>query len=429
MIRTTNGLPTSPTFKKATVSGLPSSVLNAEDKDRANLFAWRGQFTPELVDALLDEYGPTKGCVLDPFVGSGTVLIESARHGLAAIGAEINPAAALLAQTYEFANLSVRAREDCLAQVRDSLQFNIGDDLPLFQTGKVSPRAPIGSQLLNSIAALDGPAARRLMAALIISLDVGVGDIEFDKVLSYWRKLQAIVRSLPVTSQPIRALVADARDLPIPSGSIDFVLTSPPYINVFNYHQNYRQAAEALGCSPLVVAGSEIGSNRKFRQNRFLTVVQYCIDMALALQESVRVGKPGARSIYIVGRESNVRRVPFYNADLVALLAESALGFRVTLRQERVFKNRFGSRIYEDLLHLEHPQETRTTEYVVLKAREVAHSALLDAVSRASQDVLLGLGDAIEQVHSVQASPGFTAEGALSGFILHDIRESTIHSY
>ena len=65
----------------------------------------------------------------------------------------------------------------------------------------------------------------------------------------------------------------------INNDSIDFVITSPPYINVFNYHQNYRKSVEATGFNVLEVARSEIGSNRKFRSNRFLTVIQYALDI------------------------------------------------------------------------------------------------------------------------------------------------------
>ena len=58
---------------------------------------------------------------------------------------------------------------------------------------------------------------------------------------------------------------ADARALPVESGSADLVLTSPPYINVHNYNQKYRRSVEALEWDILAVARSEIGSNRQNR--------------------------------------------------------------------------------------------------------------------------------------------------------------------
>lgn len=50
---------------------------------------------------------------------------------------------------------------------------------------------------------------------------------------------------------------------PNPAIPFGLVLTSPPYINVYNYHQQYRASAEALGWDLLEVAKTEIGSNRK----------------------------------------------------------------------------------------------------------------------------------------------------------------------
>lgn len=56
---------------------------------------------PQLQGALLDdviEVDPTVSSVLDPFMGSGTVLLESARRGLSFTGADINPLAVMLSE-------------------------------------------------------------------------------------------------------------------------------------------------------------------------------------------------------------------------------------------------------------------------------------------------------------------------------------------
>src|SRR5947208_12976005 len=115
---------------------------------------------------------------------------------------------------------------------------------------------------------------------------------------------------MPYTKASLKFFNCDARRLPIQDGLIGLVITSPPYINVFNYHQQYRASVEALGWDLLEVARSEIGSNRKHRGNRFLTVIQYCLDMTDAILELRRVCTDGARIILVVGRESNVRKTP-----------------------------------------------------------------------------------------------------------------------
>ncbi len=85
-------------------------VFDIADKTRSNLFKWNGQFSPQFVDALIEKYG--KGCknIFDPFCGSGTVLVEAARHTKSAAGTEINPAAVFIARLYVFCNYSNEER-------------------------------------------------------------------------------------------------------------------------------------------------------------------------------------------------------------------------------------------------------------------------------------------------------------------------------
>ena len=94
---------------------------------------------------------------------------------------------------------------------------------------------------------------------------------------------------------------ADARALPVESGSADLVLTSPPCINVHNYHQKCQRSVEALEWDVLAVARSEIGSNRQNRGTVSSRSLQYSLDMALALREMARVARRGSRLILVLG--------------------------------------------------------------------------------------------------------------------------------
>lgn len=83
---------------------IPPAKLNIVEKTRANPFAWRGQFSPQLIEVLLKAYCLPNSIILDPFVGSGTTLLEAGHLGLEAYGFEINPAAFILSRTYELIN-------------------------------------------------------------------------------------------------------------------------------------------------------------------------------------------------------------------------------------------------------------------------------------------------------------------------------------
>ncbi len=101
---------------------IPESLLNIEEKIRSNLFAWRGQFSPQLIETLLSAYCPPDSIVLDSFAGSGTVLYEAAAMSLAAHGFELNPSAWSFCKLYEFANLPAKAREAPISELRNKIE-------------------------------------------------------------------------------------------------------------------------------------------------------------------------------------------------------------------------------------------------------------------------------------------------------------------
>ena len=376
--------------------------LNIAVKDRANLFPWNGQFSPQLIEAILRTYARPDDLVLDPFLGSGTVLCEAGRLGLPCFGVEINPAAFKMARTYRFLNASPDEREGAFDEIGASLQDVIPDSLPIFRGA-----APeVGSaELQRAVVALSSNPSSEwsaiLLDALIILLDFYKEDSTATRVFATWEKLKATVAVLPSSRAPVGLANTDARSLPLAPSVVDLVVTSPPYINVFNYHQQYRASAEALGWDLLKVARSEIGSNRKNRGNRFLTVIQYCLDLTGVLLELMRVCKPGARMILVVGRESSVRKTRFFNGEIVAALAARCAGLVPEVRQERVFKNRFGALIYEDILHFRNER----SDAELIDPLEIAVAALTAAIEHAPDESKADLMAALGGAANVRPSP------------------------
>ncbi|NEP05987.1 MAG: hypothetical protein F6K25_26685 [Okeania sp. SIO2G4] len=180
---------------------------------------------------------------------------------------------------------------------------------------------------------------------------------------------------------------------------------SIPYINVFNYHQNYRKSAELLGWDLLKIAKSEIGSNRANRGNRFYTVVQYCLDIADTLKELSRVCKKDARLVFVVGYESNVLGVPFDNANIIEKIAIESGLYRKVLRQKRTFKNKFGKIIREDLINFYNLKPELTIESIDAVAREIAMNALKNGISVVSSQNYKSLENAIRKVPYLERTP------------------------
>jgi hypothetical protein len=383
---------------------VPQEKLNIEQRVRASPLPWKGQFSPQFVEVLLATYAEPHMTILDPFAGSGTVLYECGRLGLAGYAVELNPGAMLLSRVYELINVDQRERLAAIHAVTSLLQTITARGVQIF--GAVDPiwGETEHSRLLSAYR--DSASSEQIMLGALLLLS-GMGSDAFTpkSLFSNWSKLRQTCLALPHSAEPLRVINADARHIPLPEHGIDLVLTSPPYINVFNYHQQYRSAVEFLGWDVLSMAKSEIGSNRKHRQNRFLTAVQYCLDLIDTLREISRLARPGCRVIMILGRESTVLGVKIANGELVARLAAIAGGMQVTLRQERVFTNRYGERIVEDILHLESPQAFPPN--ATAKALEVGVATLKDLLPTASAEAANLIAEAVEQSAHIRSSPTY----------------------
>lgn len=375
-------------------------------RERTSIYPWRGQFSPGLVELLLDAYARPGDVVLDPFVGSGTTLFEAVRRQHACVGAEINPAAGVYARIACLSGLSTPARQHLLSQAEAMLMRYTGQFRELSLLTLASPPRN-HSTLPQAIRHLMAEAAadEGLYAVLAASVMLAMGH---DKNISaeaiereFWRNTR-IVNDLPFTTSPCSFFLTDARDLSLERDTVDLIITSPPYINVFNYHQYHRGAVELLGWDPLRVAQSEIGANRKHRGNRFLTVVQFCLDMFEVFREMRRVLRPTGTSVIVVGHESNVRGVSFNNGILLGILAKGS-GMAIERWQQRKFINRFGKTIYEDIITLTHESGESSLDGDF--ARRVGIWALEREEPMATGDVRTDLRDALSRAAEIAPSP------------------------
>src|SRR3989337_420824 len=62
------------------------------------LHPYLGKFIPQLVEVFLNRHFSPGDCIYDPFVGSGTTLVEAGAFGCDAVGADISAFNCLLAR-------------------------------------------------------------------------------------------------------------------------------------------------------------------------------------------------------------------------------------------------------------------------------------------------------------------------------------------
>ncbi len=394
-------------------SVLSQEKLDVAKKNRSNLFNWRGQFTPQLVEYLLTNFSKPGDVVADPFAGSGTVLLESIGKDVSCYGFEINPAAYAMSRFYSISNLEQATRKEMLGHFEDKVLKLVRPLglLPVFREGD-----NFRDQYLNLIkltgdllASLETKTERVLALNMLFICE---GHKNYNLESSVFTSLSHIKKFallLPFTPQPISAHLGDARTVHLRCNARpNLIITSPPYINVFNYHQNHRAILEAAGWNMLAVARSEFGANRKHRGNRFKTVVQYCLDMEQALCSFWQCLQDNGLVIIIIGRESNVRGAPFYNGKIAKGILESMGGFESVSDYERTFTNKFGEKIKEDIIIY----QKKACPPNASVGKEVAVKHLKVALKSASQSAKGDINDAISEADSITQSPLFALKDA-----------------
>ena len=306
------------------------------------IYPYKGKFHPQLVRALLNVLGLERGeTVLDPFVGSGTTLLEARLLGIHALGFDVSPLCVLVSQVK--ANAA-----DHLAEIEEALQGPGGLDIP--DLGLFTSRAgdvPQSTVVANF----------RRVAYLIALSDAKRRRRDFTQ--AHAKNLERMLRSVRAMTQAVdelglclgRALAAraDARRLPLADNSVHGIITSPPYSVALDYVDNDQQALLTLGWPPDAAREHFIGLRGKAAQRFDL----YVEDMTLALAEMFRVLAPGRGCALVVGNVVQDGQ----EVDTTGRLAEAAqgLGFHLERTLDKIIYGLYNVISREYVLFLRKP--------------------------------------------------------------------------
>jgi hypothetical protein len=167
-----------------------------------------------------------------------------------------------------------------------------------------------------------------------------------------------ISKNQPDRGPATRALLGDARKLPLADGTIDLVLTSPPYLNAIDYMRCSKFSLIWMGYTVSELGGirsESVGtecSDQAARENEdvkriiselHLTptlsarheaiLAHYIDDMMQSVRECARVLASNGKAAYVVG-ENTIRGTFIPNAKIVAAVAERS-GLRAERRRSR----------------------------------------------------------------------------------------------
>jgi hypothetical protein len=164
-------------------------------------------------------------------------------------------------------------------------------------------------------------------------------------------------QSLPQRTKRVFVAERDAKDLPLPSNSIDLIVTSPPYANAIDYMRAHKFSLVWFGHSISALSSLRscyIGSEKvspncsgdlpdkvetailnldQKDKNKSKVLRKYLIEMMGVLSEMHRVLKSGKPAVVVVG-PSSMRGMEILTHEYLAEIGE-AIGFQVAGIQKR----------------------------------------------------------------------------------------------
>lgn len=310
-------------------------------------------FSPELVKHASAESNLRKGAMIfDPFSGSGTVCLSAAQGGFKAKAVEVNPFLAFLGQTK-----LVSCKDESLKKLYEATKLASDSDavtlLESFSTftsksGKEKWLFPFkalraGLAGLSFVEGLDTPEAKLVKLALIGATMDCCNAYKDGKCLRYkrnWRESEASradffdyfdgrirmmrddLRSDNLDSKQCSITRGDSRKIlgDMVSDPFGLILTSPPYLNSFDYSDIYR---------PELFIGGFVNSHEDLTNLRLQTVRSH-VQVKWKAPDQSEFGLLYSKALACLIEQKSVlwdRRIPLmvqaYFEDMSTLLTEA----------------------------------------------------------------------------------------------------------
>lgn len=313
--------------------------------------------------------------ILDPMVGSGTVLHHAARMGFKTIGFDLDPLAVLMTKVrtskininklqsfFEFVTRELKSIKlsdvalvwmDNDQETKDFVEF-------WFARKQINSLRKISFLLFNlkkEDSCIEVDVLRIALSRIIITKKIGASlawDIShsrphkvreendynvFDGFVKSVEHIKRLLSEQQVLPTKNKIVLGDARKLKVPDQSIDRIITSPPYLNAIDYMRGHKFSliwlgysipqlrkirSESIGVEKILGAQSNKmveqiyssvlpGADLKTKQVGMIK--RYINDSADLMSEVSRVLKPGKKATLVIGN-SNLNNQNIENSEI-----------------------------------------------------------------------------------------------------------------
>lgn len=355
-------------------------------------YTYPAKFIPQLAARLIRELTRENDIVVDPFMGSGTTIVEALVQARVGVGVDINPVAYLIARV-KSTPLEPTALQRAYAKIAADLKAPKRGKVAAPDHARIDYWFPQKQKedlafLLQRINAIRDHATRdfflvafaQILKACSIWLQRSVKPTRdlhktpADPFAAFLRQARYMLKQNQLFWDTVPARVrdaarvnayrivqcADARRLPVNDGAASLVVTSPPYVTSYEYadlHQlaalwfAYYQALPEFRKRFIGTASSErtsidlksalaericaeLGGTKKAREVR-----NYFADMLECFSEMRRVLKSGGKACIVIGN-TELHGVKILNAQ-VFIEQLRAIGFET----QRIIKREIPSKM------------------------------------------------------------------------------------
>lgn len=319
--------------------------------------AYPARLHPGVARALIAAMELPKGsAVLDPFCGSGTVLVEAMVAGMRAVGRDLSPLAVELSgiKTRRTTNGERKAIVESAraASENAAMRVRAGERHPI-------PRGEEGWYPSHTLAELSAlrveveaskgvvrDALRMLLSSVLVKVSLQASDTDARRVkkdvppgaalrfFSYKARelrscLGALAAALPQGASVDLAVDDATRLSTVADASVDAVVTSPPYANTYDYAAHHARRYAWLGLDARAMGEGEVGAARWFRAPE-AGAERFQRELAAMVAAMARALRPGGRAAVVIADGAAGERA--LRADEMVAEAAARAGMKVLAR-------------------------------------------------------------------------------------------------
>ena len=294
------GAPVAEADSVPTAPGTVTAPPDGDDADREDVHGFHvypARMHPHTARSIVAALTPKRGIVLDPFCGSGTVVLEASALGLAAHGSDLNPLAVQLSRTklqrYTAEDLTLLVAEahrisavaDERRKTRAGATHRYGEsDVEVFEPHVLLELDSLHAGIHRTEAP---PAIRRALSLVLSAILIKVSRRKSDTSLRFEAKRLAAGYTAKLFRRKTEELAGrltqyrerregkarwrveldDATRLTsVRDRSVGLVVCSPPYAATYDYFAHHDLRLRWLGLDAEAFAKGELGARRHFEK-------------------------------------------------------------------------------------------------------------------------------------------------------------------